>query len=221
MKIFMLAVAATALSCGAAAAQTPAPVLKLPRADAHFVMGWQHLKKDQPQDIYNDDWLNDIFYGGAGVGWYWTPNHKTQVDIGGGTRAQQYRFEDRFLGGTQTPQSSILTVQQWAVTVEQQYQFFRNQWFHPHVGAGVELARETTSEIYQPIFVYDPVRQVSRVVVPERREGPDHHFLARGVGEVGLKAYMTRQAFFTTDMRVLFRDGIDQVLFRVGFGVDF
>ena len=32
---------------------------------------------------------------------------------------------------------------------------------------------------------------------------------------------MTRRAFFTSDTRLMFRSGIDEVLFRFGFGVDF
>ena len=44
--------------------------------------------------------------------------------------------------------------------IAQQYQFFRNQWFHPHVGGGVDIARETTTEEYEPVFVFDPVTRV-------------------------------------------------------------
>ena len=32
---------------------------------------------------------------------------------------------------------------------------------------------------------------------------------------------MTRQAFFTGDTRLMFRNGLDEVLFRAGFGIDF
>jgi opacity protein-like surface antigen len=207
-----------------AQAQAPAPVpppsAQLPRADAHFVIGWQNLRKAQPQDHVNE-WLNEIFYGGVGAGWYWTDNLKTQVDIGTGTRTRQFRYSPVTFNGTQTYESSQLSVRQWAVTLGQQYQFFRNQWFHPHVGAGIELARETTTEQYQPVFVFDNVTRVSREVLPGRTEGPAHNFIARGMGEVGFKAYMTRHAFFTGDMRLMFRNGIDQVLFRTGFGFDF
>lgn len=201
-----------------AQAQAPAAPPQPPRADAHFVIGWQNLQKTQPDITYND-WLNAILYGGAGAGWYWTDNVKTQVDVGAGTRASQYRTRQFPSGAGFAYESSRLQVQQWAVTVEQQYQFFHNAWFHPHVGAGVELARETSTEFFQPVIVYDS--PVARQIRPARTEGPRHDFLARGVGDVGFKAYMTRQAFFTTDMRVMFRNGIDQVLFRAGFGFDF
>lgn len=217
MKAILL-VAVLAQAQGALPVPPPAP--PLPRADAHFVIGWQNLHKDQPETDYND-WLNQIFYGGVGAGWYWTDNLKTQVDVGTGTRARQFRYAPVTINGGITSESSELSVRQWAVTIGQQYQFFHNQWFHPHVGAGVELARETTSERYNPVFVFDNVTRVSREVAPARVEGPDHRFIARGMGEVGFKAYMTRHAFFTGDMRLMFRNGIDQVLFRSGFGFDF
>jgi hypothetical protein len=55
-------------------------------------------------------------------------------------------------------------VRQQNVAIAQQYQFFRNQWVHPHVGAGVDLARETTREDYQPVVVYDTVTRLSREI---------------------------------------------------------
>jgi len=202
-------------------AQAPAPPIPaLPRADAHFVIGWQNLHKEQPQDHYND-WLNDIFYGGAGAGWYWTDHLKTQVDFGAGTRAQQYRYRQVTTNGAITYEASRLRLRQQSVSIGQHYQFFRNQWFHPHVGAGVELARETTTEEYDPIVVFDNATRTSRTIVPARTEGPEHDFIARPFVEGGLKAYITRRAFFTTDMRMMFRPGIDEVLFRAGFGFDF
>ena len=53
------------------------------------MIGWQNLHKDQPaEQRYSDDWINGIFYGGGGAGWYWTDNLKTQVDFGGGTKGR-------------------------------------------------------------------------------------------------------------------------------------
>jgi opacity protein-like surface antigen len=201
-------------------AQAPSVPAHLPRADVHAVIGWQNLRKEQPTQHFND-WLNAIFYGGVGAGWHWTANLKTQIDFGAGTSGDQYRVEQIGSNNGQTYETSRVSVRQSAVTIQQQYQFFRNQWFHPHVGAGVELARETTTERYDPIFVFDNVTRTSRILQPARTEGPDHRFIARGVGEVGFKAYMTRRAFFTGDMRLMFRNGIEQVLFRTGFGFDF
>src|SRR5512138_50821 len=80
MKALLLTAAAILLA-GGASAQTPVPAVELPRADAHFVIGWQNLRRDQPQSSYNA-WLNGIVYAGGGAGWYWTDHVKTQVDVG-------------------------------------------------------------------------------------------------------------------------------------------
>ena len=221
MKALLLT-AAVILFGGAASAQTVAPAAPapdLPRADAHFVIGWQNLHKNQPEN--SNDWLNNIFYAGGGAGWYWTEHMKTQVDFGAGTRAHQYRYRQYSVNGFPTYESSRAAIQQQSLAIAQQYQFFRNQWFHPHAGAGVELARETSTVEYQPVFVYDNASRTSVQLSPGHTEGPEHKFIARPFAQTGFKAYMTRRAFFTADGRVMFRTGIDEVLFRFGFGVDF
>jgi len=221
MKTLPFAAAAWLLGVALATAQEP-PKNPLTRADVHVVLGWQNLHKPQPVDeSYSNDWINGIFFGGGGAGWYWTDNLKTQVDFGAGTRGRQYRYEPFVVGGQTTGGSSQLNVQQQSVAIAQHYQFFRNQWFHPHVGAGIDIARETTREVYDPVYVFDQAGRISRQVRPARIEGPGHRVIARPFAEAGLKAYMTRKAFFTTDARLMFKGGVDEVLFRFGFGVDF
>lgn len=221
MKTFPIAAAAWLIGAAVAGAQEP-PKVPPVRGDAHVVIGWQNLHREQPsQERYSDDWMNGIFYGGAGAGWYWTEHLKTQVDFGAGTEGRQYRYEPILVGGTTTGSSSRVSVRQQSLAVAQHYQFFRNQWFHPHVGAGLDIAREQTSEEYQPVFVFDSVTRVSRQITPARTEGPDHRTIVRPFVETGFKAYMTRRAFFTGDTRVMFRSGVEEVLFRFGFGVDF
>jgi hypothetical protein len=205
------------LGAGVAAAQeTP---VAAPRGDVHFVIGWQNLRRDQPQS--SNDWMNAIFYGGTGAGWYWTDHVKTQIDFGAGTRGRQYRYRADFTGNFQDFRSSQLTVNSRSVAIGQQYQFFRNQWFHPHVGAGIDIARETTTEEFDPVFVFDNAARTTRVAVPASTRGPEHRFVARPFVETGFKAYMTRRSFFTADTRLMVRGGIDEVLFRLGFGFDF
>ena len=210
----------TSLLLLAVLAQAPAAAPQLPRADVHFVAGWQNLHQPQELDHYNE-WLNAILYGGAGAGWYWTDHIKTQVDIGAGTRATQYQVRQLVIDGIPTYASSRLNIRQQNVTIGQQYQFFRNQWFHPHVGAGVDLARETTTEEIQPFVTYDTLTRTPLTLPAARTEGPTDRFTARPFAEAGFKAYMTHRAFFTGDARVMFRNGIDEVLFRAGFGFDF
>jgi len=191
------------------------------RADIHVVAGWQNLHREQPEQPSYNDWINGIFYGGVGAGWYWTDNLKTQIDFGAGTKGRQYRYEQVTIGGNPGYQSSRVAVSQQSLAIGQQYQFFRNAWFHPHIGGGVDFARETTTTEFEATTVYDPVTRVYRQVLPRRTEGPDSRYVARPFVEAGFKAYMTRRSFFTADSRVKFRGEIDEVLFRVGFGVDF
>lgn len=220
MRMYLIAAAVLLSASGPASAQEPSRT-PLTRADTHFVIGWQNLNKEQPGNQNFDNWVNGIFYGGAGAGWYWTDHLKTQVDFGAGSEGQQYRYEQLFINGQTTSTSSRVHVRQQSVAVSQQYQFFRNQWFHPHVGAGVDIARERTTEEYSPIFVFDPVTRTSRLLEPPRNEGPEHRTIARPFAELGFKAYMTRRTFFTADTRLMYRKGLDEVLFRLGFGVDF
>jgi hypothetical protein len=198
----------------------PAAVPPSTRADVHVVAGWQNLHKEQPQQSYND-WMNGIFYAGAGAGWYWNDHLKTQVDFGAGTKGRQYRYEQIFVDGSSGYRSSRVSVNQQSLAIGQQFQFFRNAWFHPHVGAGIDLARETTTTEFEAAFVYDNVTRVSRQIAARHTEGPESRFVARPFLETGFKAYMTRRAFFTSDARVKFRSSVDDVTFRFGFGVDF
>ncbi len=99
MKLLSIATAISLASCSAAGAQEP-PRAPMNRGDAHFVIGWQNLHEEQPtQQNYSNDWLNGIFYGAAGAGWYWMDHLKTQVDFGAGTQGHQYRYEPIVVNG--------------------------------------------------------------------------------------------------------------------------
>ena len=220
----MLAAGAWLICAGSATAQQPAeasPVTS--RADFHAVIGWQNLRQSSGDDRYGsyNNWANGIFYGGAGAGWHWTENHKTQIDYGAGTRGEHYRYRLVSINGAQGSEIARIRVQQQSVAISQQYQFYRNQWFHPRVGIGLDLARESLKQQFEPLTVYDPVLRGTRLIAPARTEGPTHRAIVRPFGEVGFKAYMTPRSSFTSDMRLMVRGGIDEVLFRLGFGIDF
>jgi hypothetical protein len=142
------------------------------------------------------------------------------VDFGGGTRGDTYRYESFTVNGVQTFEAARVRIQQTNLAIGQQYQFFRNQWFHPHVGGGIDVARRSTETEYQPVTVFDNATRTSRIVTPARTE-VTNDVIARPFLETGFKAYMSRRAFFTSDARLLFKSGTDEILFRFGFGVDF
>lgn len=206
-----------------AAAQAPEVSPAAGRADFQAVLGWQNLHLERDSSFVGPDhnWAHAILYGGAGAGWYWTEHLRTQLEIGGGTPARHYRYRLRTINGVQASEISRIRITRPSLAISQHYQFFRNEWFHPRVGVGVDLARETLTERYEPIWGFDPVARVSRELAPARIEGPERRMVVRPFVDTGFKAYMTRRAFFTGDMRLMVYRGVDQVLLRGGFGVDF
>src|SRR5688572_25048288 len=115
MRTLTAFAAAWLIGMGTAVAQT-AESPGAPRGDVHFVIGWQNIRQDQPQDRYNG-WINGIFYGGAGAGWHWTENWKTQVDIGAGTRGRQYSYQTISINGLPSSTSFQTRLQQTSVAV--------------------------------------------------------------------------------------------------------
>jgi hypothetical protein len=220
MRVLPIALAMI-LTVGGTAAAQEVQSARLSRGDVHVVVGWQNLKPgDAPPSRWNDRWVNTIVWSSAGAGWYWTDNLKTQVDLGGGTEGTQLRFSPITVDGRQVNLTLRLGVRHQTVAVSQQYQFYRNRWVHPFVGAGVALARETRIERYDAIIVYDNVTKITQTI-PARVESPYHEMVVRPFGTLGFKAYLSPRAFFTLDTRVTVRQGVDEVLFRFGFGTDF
>ena len=107
------------------------------------------------------------------------------------------------------------------LAIGQRYQFFRNAWFHPDVGAGAEVAWVTQTMRLEPVFVYDPAGRMPAPLEPGRTEGPDTTLEVRPFADVGFKAYMSPRVFFRGSARVTARHGVEDVLLRFGVGVDF
>jgi len=221
MRPLLQAVAVVAALASSAGAQE-LDRSPLARADAQVVVGWQNLREQQPAGTLGpqNNWLNSIVHGAVGAGWYWTDHLKTAIDFGGGTSGRQYRYSQVIAGGTTTYSESLAHVRETNLGISQQYQFFRNEWFHPHVGAGIDIARKHTTEEYFGANVVDSVTHAPRALIGPHTES-ESRTLVRPFGELGFKAYMTTRAFFTSDARIRFQGGIDEVRFRFGFGVDF
>ena len=69
--------------------------------------------------------------------------------------------------------------------------------------------------------MFDNATLKTRLISPARTEGPQTRIVVRAFGETGFKAYMTRRAFFATDVRLRLQRRIDQVRLRLAVGVDF
>lgn len=195
------------------------PTGRLPRLDAFGSLGWFNADKGELAE-YND-WYNRSLFGGATAGWYWTNHLKTEVDVGATSRARIYSYETIFIGNTPTSRASEFYFKTRRIALSQQYQFGDNAWFHPHLAAGVDVTAERIEQEDEPVFAFDPVTRTTRVVReelthPERTEWHTRPFVGGG-----FKAYMTPRGFFRMDMRFVLKDGVDEVLLRFGFGMDF
>jgi len=161
------------------------------------------------------------FYGAVAGGWYWTEHLKTEIDFGGRTKGKVWIAAPAPLNPTQTYFPIDKTFSRQTVAVGQQYQFFHNAWFHPLLGAGVNLTWERSTLHRAAAIVYDPATRTSRTLSPERTEPARTDFRVSPFVESGFKAYMTPRTFFRSDLRVAFRGGVDDIVTRFGFGFDF
>ena len=216
-RAFALAAGLFISVAGTAAAQTRAPVT---RGDVTASLGWLAVDAGASGPYDGDEWNSSLF-GSVGAGWHWTDHLKTEVDFGGARKTRAYLSSPVSISGVPIYRSIERTSSRRILGVSQQYQFFRNEWFHPHLAAGATLTWEKRTDRVHPVFSYDPVTRSSRQVDAGRLEGPHRELTARPFVAAGFKAYMTRRAFFRSDLRVGFRNGIDETLLRFGFGADF
>ena len=200
-----------------AAGQTPAGVN---RGDATALISWQGVRKGTDDNFQRERWHSSLF-GGVAAGWFWTDNLKTEIDFGAGTEADGYRSEQVIIQGHSVWRFTRFEFTRQTAGISQQYQFFRNQWFHPHVGVGVHVVRERTTRIIDPVVVFDQVTPGGRQIQPGQSLGPTIDVFLAPFVSTGFKAYLTRQAFFRSDLRLAFRRGVDEAQLRAGFGFDF
>jgi outer membrane protein W len=199
------------LSAAPAMAQPPA---KLTNADAVGFIGWFNADKSElTQEQYANDWYNRSLYAGAAAGWYWTDHLKTEVDVGITSRARLSVYNVDFPGNSPVSRNSTYRFGTSRVAVGQHYQFLRNAWVHPFIGAGVDVTWEQTDrtdELY-------PVQIAPReVVYPRQSDVRTRPFVTAGI-----KGYFAERAFIRTDLKLVFDRSVDEALFRFGIGVDF
>jgi hypothetical protein len=215
-RIALLA-AILACSVGEASAQSEP---RLTRGDLAGTIGW--LSADtHPSGPYNDNNWTNSFFGAASLGWHWSDNLKIEVDFGAGTKARVFSTEPITIDRRITYVTTDSKFARRTVGISQQYQFFHNAWFHPHLAAGANLAWERRTDRIAPIYLYDDVARTSRIVTLEQNKDPRTSVTVRPFVAVGFKAYMTPRTFFRNDFRLALRGGPDETVLRLGFGVDF
>ena len=199
----------------------PAPAqdrTPLARGDVAGTAGWLAVNKSE-FDSYND-WHGEGLFT-VGSGWYWTDNLKTDVEIGASTETRTYGAAEVEIGGQRHIAPSTIRFRSTRLALIQRYQFGRNEWFHPSLGAGVDVVRERYSRREEPIFFYDQVTRQSRLLRDALEHGDESETEARALVVGGFKAYLTQRTFFLGDLRVTFASRAEDTLLRFGFGVDF
>ena len=209
--MFLLA----AVARPALAQQTREPLV---RGDVSATAGW--FSASRPGSGWGDDWYHRSLYAGVEGGWYWTDHVKTQVAFGGHTEGVVHRGRPIVIDGLPTWESSQVRFGDRKLTLTAHYQFGRNAWFHPHVGAGADLSWESTTEQIEPVYYFGDPSRVQRALRDARVERR-RAFVVRPCVEVGFKAYLSPRAFFRTDLRVRTGSRTDEALIRFGFGTDF
>jgi hypothetical protein len=189
------------------------------RADVTGVVAVLGVENEAVAPYVDNDW-HSSFFGGVAGGWYWTEHLKTEVDFGAGTEARVYRATPISIGTQSTHVTTQSNVSQRTLGISQQYQFFRNVWFHPHLAVGAHVTWEHITDEISPVVIYSPSAP-PRQVQAGRTEGPRTETTVRPFVSTGFKAYFNQRGFFRTDIRFAFRSGLEEVLVRAGFGIDF
>jgi opacity protein-like surface antigen len=191
---------------------------RLVRADVTGAIGWLQVRKDSLHGY--DDW-NPTLFGGASAGFYLTDHVKLEAQAGASHEFSVYASNTIDVDGRRFTGVSEYEFAARRGSLAVQYQFGRNQWFHPYLGAGIEVMAERVSQREQAIYSFDPVTRQSRLARPEVQH-PDHTDVKpMGLVQTGFKNYFHPRVFFLTDLRVGLGSDARDVLMRFGLGVDF
>ncbi len=186
-------------------------------AAAHVTWLGEHRPADQLFEW--DRWLG-VASGGGSVGYYWSAHLKTEFDISTSNEGEDYSYETIPVPGQTIPlflqrdhEIRFTTASAGVVG-----QFFENAWFHPFVGAGIELLRER--EHIETVPPPVPPRGLTVTLAPE--DETRVRYRGRPYVATGFKLYVSEHAFIRTDIRTSWSsDGLAALGWRSGIGVDF
>jgi hypothetical protein len=210
---------AFALSISSAVpAVAQAPASALVRPDITGSIGWLNVDKGDLSS--SNDWYNRGLYGAVTFGWHWSPHLKTELEAAASRRADFYASRELLSDGIRSYSNSEYTFSTRRLTAGLLYQFGENAWVHSHVAAGVDFNWEASTQFDHPVYQY-VVGRPATLVRPAARHPKDTDLHVRPFVAAGFKAYVTQRGFFRSDLRFVGSDGLDEVLWRFGFGVDF
>ncbi len=206
------------LICGVVPARAWAQTVPtLPDTDAIISIGWagaEHDTRDQRR------WHASLL-AGLRAGHYWTDHAKTEAEASwSGPRTHQM-YETIERAGGYTYVVSDYRSHDVRLGAAQLYQFGRNQWVHPYVGAGADVVRRSVSIDRRPqsrtIFLQDRNIPVDFPALNER----ETTWFVEAILKTGVKMYVTDRAFFDTELKLGLRRGVDHLVWKFGTGVDF
>jgi len=192
----------------------------LPRHDAVISIGWAGSEVGLTD---YDRWRASLFLGGS-TGHYWTDHLKTEIEAGWHNAADSETYEELVIGSLRTSARSTYRIGEVRLAVGQVYQFGRNSWVHPYVGAGADVIRRSVAldRPAQTGFAYttQPGQTSRDVAIPALRTDTTST-LVRPFIKTGAKMYASERLFVLTDLKVGFAPDLDHVLWKIGVGVDF
>jgi hypothetical protein len=209
-------------------AQSAAPTVQ-PPWDVVAAFGWFGARQDEV--VRYQDWNRRGWQASLTFGRYWTDHWKTEMELAGAARmpSQGTTPVDLTAFPEVPPQYAPYYIfvehrfSNFRLSIGQTYQFLRNEWVHPFVGAGIDIDRERHQ-------TWSPWQGIPRIVgggpqgdlaeFPEARTD-EAGWQARPFALAGVKVYVARRAFFRGDARLAFASRLDQAAMRIGFGVDF
>jgi hypothetical protein len=219
MKGICLASLVLGLACAPPVAAQTGSGPAGPAVDVSGTLGWLNVNKREL--TIADDWYNRSLHAAVSAGYYWTAHLKTEIEASLSTSATLNGSEQIVIGGVRRFVFSTYRFDTRRITIGQQYQFGRNAWFHPYVGAGLDLNWERVRREDEPIFEIDPATRQPRPATDGRPPAAGTDLHSRPFAAAGFKTYMTPRAFFRTELRVVAGERIEEALLRFGFGVDF
>jgi Outer membrane protein beta-barrel domain len=220
MKLHAVLIAGGLLLGGATPiwAQAAQPRSPVSRVDLTGTIGSLSVDKSELTEYNN--WFSS-WSGGGSVGWYWTDHLKTEVELAASNRIDRDAYTYEQVGNLQISRESEYQFSTRRVAVGQHYQFFRNAVFHPFVAAGIDFNWERIAQEDGPERVFDITGRQNSIGEPAVRRPERTELHTRPFATLGFKAYMTPRAFFRTDLKFVIDGGVEEALFRFGFGVDF
>ena len=218
----LLCVAALAVAADVGAQQSTH--LTLPTDGRWDVAGQLALLNRNKSDLSGwDQWYSAAAVDGS-AGRYWTPHFKTEFEVGTAGQGTIDGQESTPFPGSSFPYQRYREhkLRETTFGATALYQFFDNQWVHPFVGAGVELAREQHVADSLPAETVRLSTTVPSLRLPAVPAIDTVTYSVRPLVTGGFKFYVTPHAFVRTEVRTsLSADRPLALQWRGGIGFDF